>query len=143
MRRVPLTTTLALLAALLAPMPAVFAHGHGGHGHAGHGGGSHGGFHGGGFHHGGFHHGGFHHEFFHHHAVIAGGVAWPFAYPYYNPYYYDYPGTWTYVVPSPLYAAPLAGDCRTFQGDALIAGTSQPFYGSACLQPDGQWHIVQ
>lgn len=142
MRRVPrlLMPITAAVALVLAAAPA-FAHGHGG-GHGGHGGHAHG--HGGGFHGGGgFHHHGFRHEFFHHHDVfIGGGAVLPFGYPYYDPYYYDYPGAWTYVVPSPLYAAPLAGQCRTFEGDARIAGTSQPFYGSACMQPDGQWHIA-
>jgi hypothetical protein len=126
---------IALMALVLTGGPAL-AHGHGGHG--GHGGHAHG-------HAGGFHGGGFHrHEFFAHHAVIFGPA---FGYPYYNPYYYDYPGTWApdagpYVVPSPLYAAPSPGQCRTFAGDALVTGTNQPFYGSACLQPDGQWHVV-
>ena len=38
-----------------------------------------------------------------------------------------------------IYAAPY---CREFQGDAIIDGTNQRFYGTACLQPDGAWHIV-
>lgn len=33
--------------------------------------------------------------------------------------------------------------CREFRGDAIINGTNQPYYGTACLQPDGSWRIVQ
>jgi len=140
MRRVPRCVSslaVALLALTLAGGPAL-AHGHGG-GH-----GSGGGSHGGGFHGGGWHGGGrYHPGFYYHHPVIVGGAVLPFAYPYYDPYYYDTPGAWTYVAPSPIYAAPLPGQCRTFQGNALVAGSNQPFYGQACLQPDGQWHIAQ
>lgn len=42
-------------------------------------------------------------------------------------------------VQPPIHAAPY---CREFQGDAIIDGTNQRFYGTACLQPDGAWHIV-
>lgn len=32
--------------------------------------------------------------------------------------------------------------CREYQGDAIVNGSNEPFYGTACLEPDGQWHIV-
>ena len=32
--------------------------------------------------------------------------------------------------------------CTFFNGDAVIDGSGQPFYGSACLFTDGRWHIV-
>ncbi len=34
------------------------------------------------------------------------------------------------------------GNCREYRGDATIDGKSQPFFGTACLQPDGKWHIA-
>ena len=43
--------------------------------------------------------------------------------------------------PAPA-AAPQASGCRTFNGDASIDDNGQPFYGTACLQSDGRWHIV-
>lgn len=146
MRRVPhclfsfaFYFAVAVLALSLASAPAL-ARGHDGsgfHGGPWHGGGWHGGWHGGAWYHPGFHYG-----FYGRHPVIAGGVRLPFAYPYYNPYDYDAPGAWPYAAPLPVYAASAAGQCRTFQGNALVAGSNQPFYGQACLQPDGRWHII-
>jgi hypothetical protein len=65
------------------------------------------------------------------------------------PYYY-YPPPVAYVAPPPAVyyppapvAAPApANYCREYRGDATIDGSGQPFYGRACLQPDGRWHIV-
>lgn len=61
---------------------------------------------------------------------------------YYPPpaYYYPPPPRVTYYVPPP--PAP-ATNCRTFQGDASIDASGQPFYGTACLQSDGRWYIVR
>lgn len=156
MLHVPRVSALACAALILAGGPAA-ANGHGGGG--GHGGGHGGGFHGGFHHGGGFHGGGFHH--FHHGFRGFGGFGFGpyFGYPYYYPYYYDYdypypyrypypysydyyaPGA--YVVPSPLYSVPTPGQCRAFNGDAVIAGTNEPFTGTACWQPDGTWHMMQ
>ena len=44
------------------------------------------------------------------------------------------------VTPAPAPAKPY---CREFQGDAIINGSNQRFYGTACLMPDGSWHIVK
>jgi hypothetical protein len=44
--------------------------------------------------------------------------------------------------PPPPVAAPQASGCRTFHGDASIDDNGEPFYGTACLQSDGRWHIV-
>jgi hypothetical protein len=33
--------------------------------------------------------------------------------------------------------------CREYNGRAVINGTSQPTYGTACWQPDGSWEIQQ
>jgi hypothetical protein len=32
--------------------------------------------------------------------------------------------------------------CREYHGDAIINGNNQPFYGTACLEQDGAWHIM-
>ena len=65
--------------------------------------------------------------------------------------WYFYPAP-VYPYPAPLAVAPApvvvqpqvaaAPYCREYQGDAIIDGTNQRFYGTACLQPDGAWHIV-
>jgi hypothetical protein len=44
----------------------------------------------------------------------------------------------TVVTPAPA----VQQQCREYQGDAIINDSKQPFYGTACLEPDGQWHIV-
>lgn len=55
-------------------------------------------------------------------------------------YYHSYP-----VYPAPAYVTPhpaLTRQCTTYNGDATIDGSGQPFYGRACLGTDGRWHIV-
>lgn len=32
--------------------------------------------------------------------------------------------------------------CREYQSDAWVAGSRKPVYGTACLQADGAWRIV-
>jgi hypothetical protein len=45
--------------------------------------------------------------------------------------------------PSQTVSPPSGGqNCREFQGDAIIDGSTQKFFGTACRQPDGRWHIV-
>lgn len=113
----------ALLLAIGISLPtAALAHGHGGHG------GFHGGFHG--------------------HAFFGFGCCgfWPGYYPAYYPYYYGYPADpYAYAAPAPgvVYQAPApAANCRQFNGNATIDASGQPFYGTACLGPDGRWHIT-
>jgi hypothetical protein len=60
---------------------------------------------------------------------------------YYPPPAYYYPPPPAYYVPPAPTATP-APSCRTFNGDASVDESGQPFYGTACLQPDGRWHIV-
>lgn len=64
--------------------------------------------------------------------------------------WYLYPAP-VYPYPPPVTVAPrpiappqisVAPYCREYRGDAIIDGTTQRFYGTACLQPDGAWHIV-
>jgi len=57
-----------------------------------------------------------------------------------------------YVAPPPPAAAPgpapgaaptaSAGECREYQTQTMIDGRPQPSHGTACLQPDGTWRIV-
>ena len=67
---------------------------------------------------------------------------------YYPPPAYYYPAPPVYVVPrAPAYGyAPpprrTAKTCRTYRGDATIDATGDAFFGTACLEADGRWHIV-
>lgn len=85
----------------------------------------------------------------------------PYYYPpaYYPPPYY-YPPQQGYYPPQQGYApdayaqnAPQSApsetvspspskNCRTYRGDATIDSTGRPFYGRACLESDGRWHVV-
>jgi len=89
-----------------------------GHGHS-HGGG-----------HGHSHHG------HHHHPLLFGAV--PFYAP--RPIYY-YPADVTVTTTLNLSAQP--GECRPFQGDAVVDATGEPFYGTACFGPDFRWHVAR
>jgi hypothetical protein len=73
--------------------------------------------------------------------------------PYYPGYYPGYypPPAYYYPPPPPVYYAPPvyaapppapAQNCRRFNGDASLDASGAPFYGTACLQADGRWHIV-
>jgi len=96
---------------------------------------------------------------------------YPAYYPYSYPYYYAPPPTVVYAQPAPVvYATPSPAPvayttapaptmsanqasptftdnsgrtCREYQSTAVIDGSSQPTYGTACLQPDGTWRVVQ
>ncbi len=73
--------------------------------------------------------------------------------PYYYPPAYYYPPPAVYA-PAPGYgsvqpqpATPTYQDssgrtCREFQTTIQVDGQWQPSYGTACLQPDGSWQIV-
>ncbi|MFZ0692996.1 MAG: hypothetical protein WAN51_02410 [Alphaproteobacteria bacterium] len=86
---------------------------------------------------------------------IGVGPVFPFYDPwYYPPYaYYPYPPPAYYPPPPPAYypptyapAAPVAAapsaNCTRFTGDATSDDSGKPFYGVACMQADGKWHIV-
>jgi surface antigen len=55
-----------------------------------------------------------------------------------------------YAQPAPLVVNPASAPymanngqtCREYQSTAVIAGARRPVYGTACLQPDGAWRIV-
>lgn len=65
------------------------------------------------------------------------------------PVYYAYPPPpVAYPVPPPAaYSAPppsgASPTCREYQSTVNIGGRSQTSVGTACLQPDGSWRIVQ
>lgn len=67
-----------------------------------------------------------------------------------NVWYLNPPPVYAYAPPVAVAPAPVpvqpwiaaAPYCREYRGDAIIDGTNQRFYGTACLQPDGAWHIV-
>jgi hypothetical protein len=79
-----------------------------------------------------------------------------FGFPLFFPAYYDYPPHYyypppAYYYPPPVYYAPAPAayvapaptvNCRRFQGDGTDDDTGQPFFGIACMQADGRWHIV-
>jgi len=77
-------------------------------------------------------------------------LAGPPAYYYPPPVYYP-PPAYYYPPPAPAYAAPpyqAGGEqaqgqtCREYQSTTIIDGRQQATYGTACLQPDGTWRIV-
>jgi hypothetical protein len=73
----------------------------------------------------------------------------PPAYYYPPPVYYAPPPPVVYYAPPPVMQAPVIQpsaapqNCRTYNGDATIDASGQPFYGTACVGPDGRWHITQ
>ena len=87
-----------------------------------------------------YHHGGGSHVF-----VGIGGGYYP---EYYAPYpaYYSYPAYPVYAQPPVVQQvsapAPAQPYCREYHGNAVIGGVTRPTYGTACLQPDGSWQLV-
>lgn len=43
---------------------------------------------------------------------------------------------------SPTYTNAQGQTCREYQASSTIGGTEQQTYGTACLQPDGTWHVI-
>ncbi len=103
------------------------------------------------------------------HARVFVSFGFPFFpfFPFFGPaYYYPppayYPPPYYYPPPQQGYYAPDAyaqtapqsapaqtvspsasKNCRTYRGDATIDSSGKPFYGRACLESDGRWHVVQ
>ena len=46
------------------------------------------------------------------------------------------------VPTSPVYRAANGQHCREYQSTLSVGGMPQPSYGTACLQPDGSWRVV-
>ena len=75
-------------------------------------------------------------------------------YPYYAPSYgyspyYAYPPSYGYGYDPSMYQPPPAqaeeqqqSYCREFQSTIVVEGRQQQAFGTACLQPDGSWQIV-
>jgi hypothetical protein len=75
-------------------------------------------------------------------------------YPYYAPTYayspyYGYPPSYGYAdqpmyqyQPPPAQADGQQSYCREFQSTIVVEGRQQQAFGTACLQPDGSWQIV-
>ena len=87
------------------------------------------------------------------HVVLGVGVGVPVYAPppvYYSPppmVYVPPPPVVVYSPPAPVMVRPAppppqTGNCRLYRGDATIDGQNRPFFGTACLQPDGKWHVV-
>jgi hypothetical protein len=88
---------------------------------------------------------------------IGVGVGVPVYYP---PPYYAYPPPYYYpppvvyappvMAPPPVvgtptsepYTATNGQTCREYQTTVTVDGQQQPSHGTACLQPDGSWRIV-
>ncbi len=80
---------------------------------------------------------------------------YPPAPAYYPPPYYSYPPQQGYYAPdayaqtappsapSAIVSPSRSKNCRTYRGDATIDSSGKPFYGRACLEADGRWHVVQ
>lgn len=78
----------------------------------------------------------------------------PPAYYYPPPYYYAPPPPVVYTPPpayygsppppaaSPAYQSSSGQTCREYQTTVTVDGQSQPGYGTACLQPDGTWRMI-
>lgn len=81
------------------------------------------------------------------HVAVGVGFGYYAPWPYYPPppvYYVPppviyYPPTY-YMPPQPTVTP--SGNCRVFNGDATHDETHTPFYGTACLGPDGKWHVA-
>jgi hypothetical protein len=61
--------------------------------------------------------------------------------------YYPAPGYASMLPPdalpaSPMYQGPGGQTCREYSTTVYISGRPQPSYGTACLQPDGTWRLV-
>jgi hypothetical protein len=95
-------------------------------------------------------HGHRHHHYGPHYRY--GYYAYPPAYYPAPSYYYPPPPPRVVYVPAPLvvpampaspvYRAPNGQYCREYQSTVIVGGRPQPGYGTACLQPDGSWRVV-
>jgi len=95
------------------------------------------------------------HRYRHHHRYHHHPHHWPryhYGYHYAPPVYYPPPPPQVVYVPAPppLAATPTSPAyrtadgryCREYQATVMVGGVPQPSYGTACLQPDGSWRVV-
>ena len=84
---------------------------------------------------------------------VALGIGVPLFPPYYAyppppvvyappPAYYGTYGTVQPVPASPAYQTQSGQTCREYQTTVQVDGQAQPGYGTACLQPDGTWRMI-
>ncbi len=82
--------------------------------------------------------------------ILGFGLGFPLFAPAYPPpaYYvppppapaaYDPPPAAPAPAPAP---APSSAQCRPYSATAIIDGQAREATGTACLEPDGAWHIV-
>ena len=81
------------------------------------------------------------------HARVVVGVGLGFPTPlYYSPPPVVYaPPPVIYAPPPPVAYVPAPAaqpQCREYQTQTMIDGRPQPSHGTACLQPDGTWRLV-
>ena len=62
---------------------------------------------------------------------------------YYAPGGYAQPAPQSAPAPAQTVAPSASNNCRTYRGNATIDSSGKPFYGRACLEADGRWHVVQ
>ncbi|NBX04070.1 MAG: hypothetical protein EBR02_08470 [Alphaproteobacteria bacterium] len=63
--------------------------------------------------------------------------------PVYQPVYYPQPVVEEFEVDEPQQSSNNDGQfCREYQSDARVGGKRSETYGTACMQPDGSWQIV-
>jgi hypothetical protein len=80
---------------------------------------------------------------YHHHPRPYWGPRYRSSIVVYQPYYP--PPRPIYYPAYPVYPAPVVQatqQCTHYNGDAIVDGSGQPFYGRACLFTDGRWHIM-
>lgn len=80
---------------------------------------------------------GWHRDHWGHSAFFLGFNFGPPVYYYPPPVYYPPPPSVVYVVPQAQ-----TPTCRRFNGNATIDASGRPFYGVACFESDGRWHIA-
>ena len=86
--------------------------------------------------------------------IGVGPAYYPAPYYYYPPPYYYAPPPVVYAPPPPIappvvaqptsepYTTGTGQTCREYQTTVTVNGQPQPSHGTACLQPDGSWRIV-
>lgn len=86
---------------------------------------------------------------YHHHHRSTGSISFGFYSPPEPVYIEPQP---VYYTPAPAYTPPVTGYapsysepdryCREYNTTSRVAGRMQNTYGTACMQPDGSWQIV-
>lgn len=76
--------------------------------------------------------------------ALGYGAPWPYPYAYpAPPAVIVAPAPPVAVPTSPTYLAPDGRYCREFQMSGVVNGRTVPMYGTACLDPDGNWRVTR